>query len=74
MRGISDHADAELIDPAILGMMGSEGEAKPGAVARYLVKNPGRIAHLSRLAKGLDAATSASSNAALKALTHLVPA
>ena len=74
MRGISDHADAELIDPAILGMMGPEGEAKPGAVAAYLARHPTRLAQLSRLAKGLNAATSASSKAALQALDHLVAA
>jgi hypothetical protein len=74
MRGISDHADAELIDQAILGLMGPEGEAKPGAVAGYLARHPTRIAHLNRLAKGLDAATSASSRAALQALHHLTAA
>jgi nucleoside phosphorylase len=72
MRGVSDHADAELIDPAILGLMGPEGEPRPAAVAGYLARHPTRVAHLSRLAKGLDAATAASSAAAVTALHHLV--
>jgi adenosylhomocysteine nucleosidase len=71
LRGISDHADAELIDPAILGLMGPEGEARPGAVARYLATHPHKVAHLARLSKGLDAATAASSDAAVQALSRL---
>jgi adenosylhomocysteine nucleosidase len=71
LRGISDHADAELIDPAILGLMGPEGEARPGAVARYVATHPHRLAHLARLSKGLHAATAASSDAAVQALTRL---
>jgi adenosylhomocysteine nucleosidase len=71
MRGISDHADAELIDPAILGLMGPEGEPRPAAVARYVARHPNRIAYLSRLARGLNAATTASADAAVVALRQL---
>lgn len=70
LRGISDHADAELIDPAILGLMGPTGEPRPGAVARYVARHPGRVRHLARLARGLSAATSASAEAARTALAR----
>ena len=56
------------------GMVAQMREAKPGAVASYLARHPTRIAHLSRLAKGLKAATTASSNAAIRALDHLLAA
>jgi adenosylhomocysteine nucleosidase len=72
-RGISDHADAELIDPAILGLMGPEGQPRPGAVAAYLARHPARVAHLARLAKGLGAATAASAAAADRWLTRPTP-
>ena len=68
LRGVSDHADAELIDPAILGLMGPEGEPRPAAVARYVARDPRRIALLARLAKGLSAATAASADAAIAVL------
>jgi adenosylhomocysteine nucleosidase len=71
MRGISDHADAELLDPAILGLMGPEGEPRPAAVARYLARHPNRMGQLARLSKGLDAAMAASSDAAMVALRGL---
>lgn len=73
LRGISDHADAELIDPAILGLMGPEGQPRPGAVMRYLARHPRRVTHLSRLATGLGAATTVSADAAVVALRHLAP-
>ncbi len=71
LRGISDHADAELIDPAILGLMGPEGNPRPGAVARYVARRPTRVAHLARLAKGLSASTAASADAAVLAISRL---
>ncbi len=71
MRGISDHADAELIDPAILGLMGPEGNPRPGAVVRYVARRPARVAQLAGLAKGLGASTAASADAAVLAIARL---
>lgn len=73
LRGISDHADAELIAPDILGLMDADGRPRPGAVAAYVARRPSRIAHLRRLAQGLRAATTASAEAAVRALATGAP-
>lgn len=73
LRGISDHADAELIDPAVLRLMDPTGAPRPAAVARYVLANPGRIPHLVRLGKGLGAAAKASAEAAVAAIARGAP-
>jgi adenosylhomocysteine nucleosidase len=73
LRGISDHADAELIDPAILRLMDPTGSPRPAAVARYVLAHPGRIPHLVRLGKGLGAAAKASAEAAVAAIARGAP-
>ncbi len=59
------------IDQAIFGMTGPDGEAKPGAVARFLITQPWRIPQLARLARGLSLATNAAATACTRALETL---
>ena len=70
MRGISDHVD-DPVDPGVLGMVGPEGQARPLAVLSYVARNPGRLRRMAQLAKGLDAATGASADAAAAAIARL---
>lgn len=70
-RGISDHTGDGEIDQAIFGMTGPDGEAKPAAVARFLLTQPWRIPQLARLARGLRLATDAAALACLRALETL---
>ena len=67
-RGISDHVEGLPVDPAVLNLMGPEGEARMGNVAKYIVRNPMRVRHLAKLQAGANAAIAASVGAALAAL------
>ena len=55
-RAISDHTSDGTIDQAVFSMTGPDGEAKPAAVARFLLTQPWRIPQLARLARGLKLA------------------
>ena len=70
-RGISDHTADGAIDAAIFGMTGPDGEARPAAVARFLLTQPWRIPQLARLARGLRLATDAAALACRRALEAL---
>lgn len=70
-RGISDHVEGLPVDPAVLHLMGAEGEPRWGNVVRYLAGNPLRMRHLAKLQAGAKAAISTSVTAALAALAAL---
>jgi hypothetical protein len=70
-RSISDHTSDGSIDPAVFAMTGSDGEAKPVAVARFVLTQPWRIPQLARLARGLKLATHTAASAAVRALGTL---
>jgi len=70
-RGISDHTDDGSIDQAVFGLTGPDGDAKLGAVARFVLTQPWRIPQLARLARGLKLATNAAAAAAMRALEML---
>jgi adenosylhomocysteine nucleosidase len=70
-RSISDHTSDGSIDQAVFGMTGPDGEAKPAAVARFLLTQPWRIPQLARLARGLKLATNTAAAAAVRALETL---
>ena len=67
-RAISDRADDGSSDPAILGLAGPDGSGDLAAVARFLLRQPWRIAQLVRLARGLHLATTSAARAAVRAL------
>jgi adenosylhomocysteine nucleosidase len=70
-RAISDHTSDGSIDQAIFGLTGPDGQAKPAAVARFLLTQPWRIPQLARLARGLRLATDAAADACARALETL---
>jgi adenosylhomocysteine nucleosidase len=72
-RAISDRADDGTSDPAILGLAGPDGRGDLRAVARFLLRQPWRIAELARLARGLRLATTRAASAAIDALATLQP-
>ena len=70
VRSPSDHADDDLIDSAVAGLAKPDGSPDLGALARYLLPRPWRVARLARLGRDLKRATSAASGAARDALEH----
>lgn len=72
-RGISDHVEGLPVDPAVLTLMGPEGQPRWGNVAKYLARNPMRYRHLAQLQAGAKAAITASVGAALAALATASP-
>lgn len=70
-RAISDHTKDGSIDPAVFAMTGPDGEAKPRAVAKFLITQPWRIPQLARLARGLQLATNTAATACARALEAL---
>jgi nucleoside phosphorylase len=65
-RAISDRADDDTVDIAMLEMAGTDGSGDFGAVARYLLRRPWKIVHLARMAKGSKQATEAAAAAAIR--------
>jgi adenosylhomocysteine nucleosidase len=63
-RGISDRGDDDTVDVDVLKLGGVDGSADFGALARYLLRKPWKVAHLARLAKGSKLATSVAADAA----------
>lgn len=70
-RAISDRADDGSIDRAVLALVGSDGRPNLAAVARFVLRRPGRISHLVRLARGARIATRVAADAASAALASL---
>jgi uridine phosphorylase len=67
-RAISDRATDGSVDDEVFGMSRMDGTPDPGAVARYLLRHPGRIPGLVRLARGATRAADRAADAAVAAV------
>ena len=70
-RGISDFADAGLVDDALFAMTRPDGSADRDAITRYLDENPERIKVLEQLARDTTAAVENAAAAAIRACAAL---
>jgi nucleoside phosphorylase len=70
-RGISDFADAGLVDDALFAMTGPDGSADPDAMKRYLAENPERAKILVQLGHDTTLAVDNAAAAAIRACNHL---
>jgi len=69
VRAISDRASDGSVDAEIVGLSHPNGRANFSAVARYLVRHPGGVARLVRLARGFKLATKRAADAAIRAVS-----
>jgi adenosylhomocysteine nucleosidase len=69
VRAISDRAGDGSVDADILALTRPDGRANFSVVPRYLVKHPGAIPRLIRLARGATLAAQRAADAAIKFLT-----
>jgi adenosylhomocysteine nucleosidase len=72
-RGISDFADAGLVDAALFAMTNADGSADPEAMKRYLAEKPERAHVLAQLAHDTTLAVNNAAAAAIGACAS-VPA
>lgn len=70
-RGISDFADAGLVDDALFAMTGPDGSADPDAMKRYLAENPDRARVLVQLGHDTTLAVDNAAAAAIRACAAL---
>jgi nucleoside phosphorylase len=70
-RAISDRTTDGSLDEEILHLSHQDGTPDGRAVARYLVKHPGRIPGMVGLAKGAKLATETAADAAIAAVSTL---
>jgi adenosylhomocysteine nucleosidase len=70
-RGISDFADAGLVDQALFAMTKPDGSADTDAMARYLEENPERAKVLEQLGRDTTLAVDNAAAAAIAACSHL---
>jgi adenosylhomocysteine nucleosidase len=66
-RAVSDRAGDPAVDEHVIGLSRPDGTADRGAVARFLVTRPHRVPTLVKLGRGLDAAVTRSTRAAMAA-------
>jgi adenosylhomocysteine nucleosidase len=66
-RAVSDRAGDPAVDEHVLGLSHADGTAAPAAVARFLLTRPHRIPTLVKLGRGLNAAVTTSTRAAMAA-------
>jgi adenosylhomocysteine nucleosidase len=69
VRSISDRAGDGSVDADIVGLSRQDGTANLPAVARYLVRHPGAVPRLVRLARGSKLATERAADAAIRAVS-----
>jgi adenosylhomocysteine nucleosidase len=67
-RGISDHLRDDLVDDHTMALMNADGTPNPRNLARYIGRDPRRIARLAKLGRGLKQATAAATEALAIAL------
>jgi len=70
VRAISDRAGDGSVDAEILGLTHPDGRPNLSAVARYLLRHPGAVPRLVRLASGAKAATERAAETAINALIN----
>jgi adenosylhomocysteine nucleosidase len=69
VRSISDRATDGTVDEEIFGLTRPDGSANLLAVARYLVRHPGALPRLDRLARGSRLAAKRAADAAVRAIS-----
>jgi len=72
IRAISDRATDGSVDEEVFHLSNQDGTPNAKAVAAYLVKHPGRIPAMARMAKGARLATERAVEAAISAVSELV--
>jgi adenosylhomocysteine nucleosidase len=70
-RAVSDRATDGSIDDEVFHMSNPDGSPNPRTVARYVVRHPGRLPGLVRVAKGARLATERAADAAIAAARSL---
>jgi hypothetical protein len=68
VRAISDRASDGSVDAEIFGLSYQDGSANLPAVARYVLRHPGAVPRLVRLARGSKLATERAADAAIRAI------
>jgi adenosylhomocysteine nucleosidase len=68
VRAISDRASDGSVDADIVGLSHQDGTANLPAVTRYLVRHPGAVPRLVRLARESKLATERAADAAIRAV------
>jgi adenosylhomocysteine nucleosidase len=69
VRAISDRASDGTVDTEILGLIRPDGSQNLPAVTRYLLRHPGGLSRLMRLADGAKLASRLAAEAAIKAVS-----
>jgi adenosylhomocysteine nucleosidase len=71
VRAISDRASDGSVDDEVFGLSHQDGTPDPRAIARYVVRHPGRLPRMVGLAKGAKLATERAATAAIDAVRSL---
>jgi adenosylhomocysteine nucleosidase len=66
-RAISDRADDDTVDEAVLGLANADGSPNLGAALRYIARRPWRLPRLAALGRDAAAAARAAAEAAAAA-------
>jgi nucleoside phosphorylase len=67
-RAISDRATDGTVDDEVFHLSRQDGTPDPRAIARYVVRHPGRIPQMARMGRAARAATERAAEAAIAAL------
>jgi adenosylhomocysteine nucleosidase len=67
-RAISDRATDGTIDEEVFRLSNQDGTPNPRAIARYVLRHPGRLPSMVRLAKGAKLAADTAADAAIRAV------
>jgi adenosylhomocysteine nucleosidase len=70
VRAISDTAD-EVLDPRVVQLVDDAGRAKPGVIARMVIRRPSLVPYLSRLGKNSKIACNALGDAVRRTVDAL---
>ncbi len=70
-RSVSDRATDGSVDDEVFHLSRQDGRPDPPAVARYILRHPGRIPGLVTMARGAKLATERSADAAIDAARRL---
>jgi nucleoside phosphorylase len=70
-RAISDRATDGTLDDEIFHLSHQDGTPDGPAVARYVLKHPGRIPRMARLARGAKLATETAADSAIRAVSSI---